>query len=270
MKIKLPFLKCFILVSFSVILLLAILGCGSSREFVSSRPTQAIQIDGNSQDWQGSLQSFPDKKYSLGLSNDDKYLYLCFTTSDRQVIFNSIRSGLNIELNSPKDASKSYTIKFPVINAAAFTKAMSAFGDEALQKEGIGFLFQDILDNLTQFNLLQKEMINTIQLKNEFGIELKAGTTNELLVFELKVPLESAESRFSAGALPGEKINVAISTDPSRVAFREGMSAGGSNGPSGRGRVRSGSNADNARPSDSSQPSITEKFETGFSFQLVK
>lgn len=270
MKNRLFFLQNIILTSFAVILLFSFSGCGSGRELASGWPTQAIQIDGNTQDWQGSLQSFPEKKYSLGIKNDDKFLYLCFTTSDREVIFNAIRSGLNIDFKSLKDNSKDYTIKFPIIRPDALNKALSAFGNEMLEKEGISFLFQDILDNISHFSLIQDKLITPVGLKNDFGIEIKAGSTNELLVYEVKVPLVSGEFKYPIGALAGEKIDVIISTDPSKVAFREGMSTGGNIAPTGAGGRGGRSRASNVAQGNDGKPVITENFETAFILQLSK
>jgi len=259
-----------ILISFAAIVIIAIPGCGSSQELASSWPAKAIQIDGNSQDWQGTLQDFPKKNYSLGFRNNDKFLYLCFTTTDKQLIFNAIRTGLNITFNSATDNTKNYTIKYPTISPAILKEAMSGFSDEALEKESVNFLFQEVLDKQFQFSILQEKIISTVPVKNAEGIEIRTGSTNELLVYEVKVPLASAESKFPVGALPGEKINVVISTDPSRVAFREGMSAGGPNAPTGRGGGGNRSRASNASQGDGGQTTITEKFETGFTIQLAK
>ena len=92
----------------------------------------------------------------------------------------------------------------------------------------------------------------------------------DLLVYELKVPFVSGEFRYPIGALAGEKIDVIISTDPSKVAFREGMSSGGNITPTGMGRRRTSSQATNTSSGDSGTPNITEKFEANYTILLTK
>jgi hypothetical protein len=267
-----------VLVSF---LLLIVTGCGSSKQLVSQWPAQAIQVDGKIDDWQGNLETVKDENYSIGFKNDNQHLYLCFTTSDRDKIAKIMRSGLNVVFESSTDASKDYTIRFPLINPAALREAIGSLGQDILQKEGIDFLYQELLDKQGRFTLTQKEFMNTIALKNTENIEVKAGTTKDLFVYELKVPLSTAKSNFVVGALPGEKINIKVETDPSRVQFREGTSAGQSSpgseqqskggGGGGRGgRGGGGGNAVTVDDGGGGGVNVTEKFSIAFSVQTVK
>ena len=256
-------------------------GCGSSQQFVSVWPEKIMKIDGNSEDWEGNLQAFPKDKYSIGFRNDKKFLYLCFITSDRDKILNIMRSGMNVYFNSPTDEAKNYYIKFPLINPGVFRESISVLGPDAMQKESISFLFQEILDKQIQFNLVQKDFINTISLLNKENIEVKAGIANENLVLELKVPLASENSSFPIGALPGEQINIKFETDPARVAFREGAAAGqnapgaqpsggGRGGRGGRGGGNAGGQPSMGGDEGGGGPiNMAKKFNVEFTLQLL-
>lgn len=271
--------KCYI-TFLAAFLLAALTGCGSGKELVSGWPEQAIKVDGSIQDWQGNLEIFKDENYSIGFKNNDRNLYLCFTTSDRDKISRIMHSGLSVTFESASDAANDYTIRFPLVNQGALREAVSSLGQDILQKEGIDFLYQELLEKQSRFILLQKEFMNTIDAKNNEDIEVKTGTTKELFIYELKVPLATAKSKFPIGAIPGEKINIKIETDPSRIAFREGTSAGQSvaggqptgGGRGGRGGSKGGGgNATNTTDSDAGgRVNMTEKFSTSFSVQLVK
>lgn len=282
MKYKPAFVKILFVIP-ALLLIFAFTGCGSALEMTSTWPAQAIQIDGNSQDWQGSLQVYPKEDCSIGFRNDGKFLYLCFITSSRSKILHIMRSGLNVVFESSTVPEKDYTIRFPLINPGMLREAIGSLGPDAVQKEGIGFLFQELLDKQTQFYIVQKEFLNTVSMKNKENIEVKMGTTNEQIVYELKVPLAATESSFAIGAMPGEKINVKFETDPAQVAFREGQSAGqtvpgagaqpsgGAKG--GRGGAKGGSVGGQPAGGDtgSSGPvSITEKFSVKIGLQLAK
>ncbi len=284
MKRSFSYSKIFTLLSLSILFPLLFAACSSSQQFISTRPVNSIKIDGKSMDWEGSLESFPKEQYSVGFKNDDKYLYLCFITSDRDKIIKIMRMGMDVVFDSPNDASKNYTIKFPVINPGLFRESVSVLGPDALQKEGISLLFQDMLDKEFQFDLIQNDIMNTIPLKNNENIEVKAGTTNELFILELKVPLASTDSSFPLGVLPGEKINIKFETVPSRIAFREagnsdqnapGGNSGGNarGGRGGGGRGGRGGNNQAAASGDmggGGPVNMSEKFSTDFSIQLSK
>lgn len=281
MKQMLQYSHKYYMTFFAAFLLAALTGCGSGKELVSGWPEQAISVDGSTQDWHGNLETVKDENYSIGFKNNDQNLYLCFTTSDRDKISKIMRSGLNVVFESASDAAKDYTIRFPLVNQGALREAVGSLGQDILQKEGIDFLYQELLEKQSRFILIQKEFMNTIDAKNNEDIEVKAGTSKELFVYELKVPLATAKSKFPIGAIPGEKINIKIETDPSRVAFREGTSAGqsaagaqptgGGRGGRGGGGKGGGGNATNATDSDAgSRVNMTEKFSTVFSVQLAK
>ncbi len=259
------------------ILSLAILtACGSAQELTSGWSGEQVKIDGNHQEWQGALTANAGEGYSTGFKNDGKFLYLCFVTSDRSKILNIMRSGLSVVFDSPSNPEKNYTIRLPLINPADMRETVSALGPEAMQKEGVSFLFQELLDKQIQFIILQEDFLNTVSVKNKENIEVKIGTTNELLIFEGKVPLLSTESSFQIGANPGDKISVTFETDPARVAFREGQTAGQNapraqqGGGGGRGG-RGGQQAQQSTGDTGGGPvNITQKFSAKFQISLSK
>ena len=260
----------------SLLSLAVLTACGSAQELASGWSGEPVKIDGNHQDWQGSLTANASEGYSTGFKNDGKFLYLCFVTSDRGKIMNIMRSGLSVVFDSPSNPEKNYTIRFPLINPADIRETVSVLGPDAMQKEGVGFLFQEMLDKQIQFIILQEDFLNTVSIKNKENIEVKMGTTNELLIFEGKVPLMSTDSSFPIGANAGDKIAITFETDPARVAFREGQSAG-QNAPraqQGGGGGRGGRGGQQAQ-----QPSgdagggpvnITQKFSAKFQLSLSK
>lgn len=259
MKLYSSLSQIIIVILFSVLI---VSGCSSSEQIISSWPAQGIRIDGDSRDWEGGLQSFTEKKYSVGFKNDSKYLYICFITSDRTRINRIISSGLNILFNSKTDDRRDYTISFPVLSPDAMKGAMGQQpgGDamprermsappqgEGMQKPGEGkpgqgnnmpnskqdSPLQQMLERQISFNLIEKDYTNSISLKNNEGIDLKMDASNDFLVYELKIPLLSAKSSFPIGVLPGEEINITIETPEMKMPDKgnkrggAGMQTGG-------------------------------------------
>jgi len=237
--------------------LFAISGCSGAKEFTSSWTAQQIQIDGKNNDWQGNVQTFAEEKYSIGFTNDSKFLYLCFTTSDRQKIGTVMRSGISVSFESATDSKKDYTIRFPLTNPNIYRETVSSLGAEALQKESVGFLYQGLLDKQLYFSLIQDEFMNSISLVNKENIEAKAGLEGENLVLELKAPLAATESAFPIGVLPGEEIRIKFTIDSSPAAFRTaselnqsspGAQASGGRGGSGSAGADAGGDSGGAGP----------------------
>lgn len=219
-----------------IVFALFITGCGSSESFVSTWPDEAIQIDGSRQDWQGNLKNFPEGNYSVGFKNDNKYLYLCFITADRGKIQSIMRSGLNVAFESQTDERKNYKIQFPVIGPDSqrgpqgeFIPGQPGRGnmEPPVNKEGVGAPLQGMLDKQIQFNLIEKDYVNPLPFKNKENIEIKMSLEKEILIYELKVPLETAKSSFPIGAMPGDKIKIKFETETPKMAARGG--AGGRN-----------------------------------------
>jgi hypothetical protein len=214
-------------------------GCGSGEKLVSSWPDKQIQIDGKSGDWEGALTTFAKEQYSVGFKNDSKYLYVCFITSDREKINRIMFSGLNVLFHSPEDERRDYSITFPVPNPEGMREMMGnqmkpGDGIQAQQRDGEEQVqmrtppYQQILDRQLNFNLIEKDYTNSISLKNNENIELKMGASNEILVYELKVPLANTKSSFPVSAAPGDKVEIKIDIPQNRITpkGRQGSNEG--------------------------------------------
>ena len=237
---KLFLFKNIVKISLTVILTLIISGCGSGKELASTWPDQTVQIDGKDSEWGNVLQTFSDDKYSISFKNDDKYLYVCFTISDRKLIFSAFQRGLNTTFSSKLDPAKNYTINFPAAGGDQFNQFLSGFTKDMLEKEGIGFIFDEIIERQEQFNIIQNGIVQTVSLRNEAGIKLKLGTTQKLLVYEMQVPLKSINSYYSLDAMPGENININLSTSLVKVPMKQDQSIGQTGGTSSSGVTSTG------------------------------
>ncbi len=58
-------------------------GCNDT-ELQSTWRDREIVIDGSDAEWQGNSYLFQKTKTTLGMCNDEHYMYLCLVVSDRQ------------------------------------------------------------------------------------------------------------------------------------------------------------------------------------------
>lgn len=64
----------------------ALLSCSSATQLSSVWKTNEIKIDGNASDWSSYQTNIKDSPVSLGLRNDDEFVYLCLMSPNPQFL----------------------------------------------------------------------------------------------------------------------------------------------------------------------------------------
>jgi len=171
-------------------------GCGM-LELKSSWKEMNIEIDGNYDDWLGSLFYFEDEKISLGLLNDGSDLYICMITEDRFIRPQMMGQGFTVWFDPEGGKKKVFGIRFPT--------GRTERGEDDF-RAGMGRMMpgqrmdEEMMERTGQF-LDQVVIIETRdELEQEFavdelgGIEIFLDVTGGISVYELKVPLQSDEA----------------------------------------------------------------------------
>lgn len=232
------------------IILISITGC-SGPAIISSWQNDEIKIDGSRQDWNGVLSFIEDEQVAVAMKNDDNYLYLCLTTSDRSKIMNIMQMGFTVWLDPLDSDGQTIGVQYPVKREKEPRPNMQT-GDNKDESRGD-------LNNEKMFNNLKNRQneilivnednfpLTAIPTKNIEGIEAEVGSEMNQFIYELKVPLTNNKmSTLFVDALPGEKIKVTFETGEIQKPERNdsemrGNSVSGMTGRGGRGgRMRGG------------------------------
>jgi hypothetical protein len=179
-------------------------------------------VDGSADDWRGAMSWVEKAGLSLGIRNDEEFLYLCLYSSNREVAHRAEAGGLIVSLGDK------LTIRFPTGRPGPGGPASDPPGRGRLRERG-----PDRADVL----VLTHKMTDTplrLPLDNELGVEVRMALEPDF-VYELKVPVvRTALLPYAVEAEPGDTITVRIDSASSEGPGRDGPPGGrGVGGPGG-------------------------------------
>lgn len=242
--------KNFVILSILIVIIL-ITGC-NSIELQSTKKDTTIIIDGNDDDWEGKKLYLREKNITIGIMNDDKYLYLCFYPTTRKLGEQLLKQGFTLWFNGEGKSSKDLGIRFP-LSTKDFAKNRNHNKDATLTNRATEPEFIERMVNKIprKLEILKagNKVIKLLDFDDLVGMELALGAQKGVFVYELKIPYISNEV-YSAyiGAEPESEITVyfeseEIDPEEMRSAMHDrsgGMEDMGSGGGKGSGGGRGG------------------------------
>jgi hypothetical protein len=106
---------------------LAAAGCGP-EEAASARLDREIVIDGSCEDFDGAMLHWKDVPVSIGLLNDDEYLYVCLVTDDYALARRAMAAGLTARFAPADEKDRALEISYPAPRAPDGEGARPDFG----------------------------------------------------------------------------------------------------------------------------------------------
>lgn len=185
-------------------------GCGSSLKMNSGWRDREIAIDGQQQEWQDAMTFVEKKNVAVGFINDEEYLYVRMTTTNRDIERQLMARGFTIWFDADGGKDKKFGIKFPI---GMFEMGMMMRGRD--RGEDVESMRENFEKSLTDLEIImpgEKEpmRMRTTEAK---GIEVKIGVPQENLVYELKVPLHKDDAHpYAIEAKAGKPIGVGFET----------------------------------------------------------
>jgi hypothetical protein len=167
-------------------------GCNMS-EIQSTFRDREVIINGKDEgsEWEGAKYFFEARKVTLGLLNDEEYLYIRLSSRDRAVQRYFMAQGFTLWFDPLSKRAKSFGIQFPV----GIWRIMSSMGSEMQPGQNADSeKLQKILDDsLKEFEIIgpNKKEFRTMLVSRagEVGISIKMDVTKGNMVYELKMPL---------------------------------------------------------------------------------
>jgi hypothetical protein len=217
-------------------------GCSGAKEAVSDWNNNQVTIDGNAIEWGKSLQYLKDDNVAIGFKNDNKFLYVCLTTSDRSRIMPILGGGLIVWFK-PVDGGKTFGVKYPMpVDRGEFQRpGQGEFeqGNAGFDKEDRSEMMNRMLDRQNDMQIVDEDNhpLNLYPINNTHGIKAKLGYHSDQFVYELAVPL-SGDNGYPYEVALGKnnKVNIEFETqEMQRRNFnrqRNGDESQGDNGGS--------------------------------------
>lgn len=189
-------------------------GC-NMREIESTWCDREIIINGKDEgvEWENAKYFFEDKNVTLGLLNDEDYMYIRISSHDRNIQNNFMVMGFSLWIDPYSKRDKSFCIQFPI----GVTKAMEKMGSEMTpgQSADTNKLKRMLENSLREIEIIGPEKKESrrmfVSRLSEIGINLKMDVSKENMVYELKIPLLRNESNpFGIGTEKTETIAIGL------------------------------------------------------------
>ncbi len=189
--------------------------CRSPMELTSSWKQSDIVIDGNNMDWQGFTTVLSSHNGTIGVLHDNDFLYLCFTTTERQFHAQMVGFGFTVWFDPDGGNNKIFGIHFPL----GFDGGGRALMSQA--EENTSQMLERFLDRIPpQLELLGPgaDERHRVSVAQASGISVRLGRSQDALVYELKVPLKkSDQSPWALTIDPTKPLGIGLETsEPSR------------------------------------------------------
>jgi hypothetical protein len=209
----------FVVALFSVMLF----GCGSSSELPSSWRSKDVVIDGVATEWGPYLTNLKDTHVSLGVQNDQNFMYVCLMSSDEQFRRQLLARGFTLWFEG-EDGK--IGVHYPI----GFVKQGGPPARDESEAE------RERIDNLspTEMEILGpgKDDRNLFSILEAPGINVKLGAPDGPFVYELKIPLRKSNAQaYAVGAGVASTVKLTLETGK----FEEGSRPRGGMGEGTRG-----------------------------------
>lgn len=181
-----------LIISVILVALLSLQGC-KDQIMVSSRVADRILLDGFTTDWQQTTRRFfPEEKMSLGIQNDDKFVYFSIRFQNQIQSRQLIEGGFSVEIGGIGEENKGLGYKFrfnnhpmnpPQVFERSQARKVDGFEKPILPMSGV----------FTAFRLIDDIEDIYYGLNNEDGPAGAFVTDKGIYSFEFRIPLTDME-----------------------------------------------------------------------------
>jgi hypothetical protein len=215
----------------------------STLQLNSRWNSQGVVVNGRPDEWQGDLTYIKKDDFSLGLRNDDRYVYVCLYTESRMMRSMAQARGLTVWFDPNGGRSKVFGIQYPM-GRAALQQILQQMSEEERQ-DLIGKIQQGDQDARRKMAQLmmrdavilgpQKNAQVQIPITELTDVEVRMSLSSQFFVYELKMPLAvSEQSPYAIGASTGLPLGVGIEIQ-GMARFPGGAGGGRGGGSAGMG-----------------------------------
>jgi len=193
----------------------------ATPERASTWREHEIRVDGSDEEWRGEELPVKGEHFSLGLVNDGEWLYLCVATKDLGLKAQIARMGLVVWLDPVGGKKRRFGVHFPVPNppgAARLPRGRvpnEGEGRNMPRPEGEA----EQVPGQDEIGVLGpgKNDAQLVPIDQAGGIEARVGVHEDLMIYELKVPLMRGSGHPHAPNVePGRMVRLEIETAPLR------------------------------------------------------
>ncbi len=200
-----------------------------------------VTIDGKHDEWLNSLMYFEEDNISLGLLNDESFMYICMIVENPMIRSQIMRQGFTLWFDPDGGKKRIFGIKFPIGMSEEMQMRGMREGDVPMkpkrEEQDPERVRQAPMRQMTELEIIGPGKDESVRMPIEQakGINVTINSSSGSLVYELKIPLSQDEQKpYAVGAKAGSSIRIRLETPKfKRPNMRGGM--GGMPGGGGRG-----------------------------------
>jgi hypothetical protein len=199
-----------------------------------------VTVDGKHDDWLNALMYFEEENISLGLLNDESFMYICMVVEDPMIRNQIMIQGFTLRFDPAGGKKRIFGIKFPVgLSEEEMQMRWMREGDVPMKprrgEQDPEMVRQVQMRQMTELEILGpgKDEKVRIPISEAKGINITINSSSGTLVYELKVPLsQDDQNPYAIGAKAGSSIGISLKS----AKFRRPNMRGGMGGMPGGGR----------------------------------
>jgi hypothetical protein len=224
----------------------------NNLELQSRWRNRDIIIDGNHTEWEGALKYSEKERATVGIFNDDEYIFLCLLSADQQVLMQAMAAGFTLWFEGSGKKDEKLGIRFPTGGASSPRQGFR--GDrERDNPNRIG----EFLREQSKIEIVLGERREKLGLSelDEYDLAVKIGQHLGRMVYEIRVPLHGSDKApYAINARAGKPVKVGFELGKLEMPEMErpprggGMGKGGMRPGGGMGRGGSRGGESQERP----------------------
>jgi hypothetical protein len=199
-------------------------GCSKTYDFESTWRDRPIVVDGDNEDWDGITSYVEEAKISVGLLNDDHFLYVNLVLWEPTQHRQAIGQGLTLWFDPEGGGEKTLGVRYPLgrMMGGSFRGGPYGGGEPGGDPPGARPVREDpeevrekSLETANELEVLGPRNIDRHRyaITDAGGVEVRVNPTQDSLIYELKVPLHKGPGeKFALGVAAGEPIGVTLET----------------------------------------------------------
>ncbi len=188
-------------ISMAMFAAVPVTGCGGEKLW-SRWSSGPVTIDAQNTEWDGAITYFKDQQISVGLQNDDTYLYVALFTEDRAALAQVLTGGFTIWFDPTGKKEKQFGIKYPRTLKEEERRLLMPARGKRVDPDSLGLAFNDLPKEL--------EIVDPaggaghVIRVGEDGIEAAMSLSKGLLAYEIRVPLNKTADDAVRDRIVGE------------------------------------------------------------------
>ena len=227
-------------------------GCSSFMKINSYWKNRDITIDGKNNDWIGHMYYLEEENISVGMNNDDDFVYVCVIAEDIFLRTQMMHQGFILWFDPTGGQEKLFGIKFPLgFQGMRQGNSLSGMRGEWREQGNFPEIPEKLLAELEILGP-GEEKVKRMPVEKAKGIEVIFKASSGLMIYELKIPLlQNEDHPYAVEAEPGGLIGIGLEVpEMDREAIREAMKdrMGSSRKGAGGGRMPGGGMPGGMRP----------------------